>query len=186
MGKVLLVGNGPNYFSGRFSWVDVVRATAKHSHLLNQTEKIINEPLPLVYETIAGRYPSKERWARKKLADQLRLIPPNDVHRDLMGLGWETVLTNNYDHCLEKATGHKFVSANLAPGSTYSVYRRRRAGSRSVWHIHGFHRFRLGEKHDQSGNVVERPILWDRQDGDRLGLRDAAGMTFRRNKKEVV
>ncbi|MGL1701392.1 hypothetical protein ACSTHI_23715, partial [Vibrio parahaemolyticus] len=68
MANLLLVGNGPNYFSAQVSWADVVRATARHARLAKQTEKIIHEPLPLVYETIAARYPQKERQARQEIA----------------------------------------------------------------------------------------------------------------------
>jgi hypothetical protein len=62
--NLLLVGDGPNYLLAGASWADVVRATAKKAKLANQTEKIIKEPLPLVYETIAAKYPYKDREAR--------------------------------------------------------------------------------------------------------------------------
>lgn len=137
MANVLLVGNGPNYFSAGVSWADVVRATARHARLSNQTEKIIHEPLPLVYETIAARYPHKEKAARLELAKQMLRLAPNPIHRDLMGLGWATTLTTNYDHCLERASGDSFVPANLASETTYSVFRRARSKNRSIWHIHG-------------------------------------------------
>jgi SIR2-like domain len=137
MKNILLVGNGPNFFSGGVSWTDVVRATARRAQLQNQTEKVINEPLPLVYESIAGRYASKERESRVAFARQMRALAPNDIHRDLMDMGWENLLTTNYDHCLEKSTGRSFVPDNLASETTYSVFRRRSHGTQSVWHIHG-------------------------------------------------
>jgi hypothetical protein len=137
MTRVLLVGNGPNYFSQQVSWADVVRTAARHARLESQTEKIIHEPLPLVYETVAGRYPRREKRARHELVRQMQRLTPNGIHRDLMGLGWVTTLTTNYDHCLEEASGDSFVPANLAPESTYSLFRRVRSKSRSIWHIHG-------------------------------------------------
>jgi len=137
MADILLVGNGPNYFSVGVSWADVVRATAQHARLRNQTEKIIHEPLPLVYETIAARYPQKEKRARLELAKEMRRMAPNEIHHDLMGLGWATTLTTNYDHCLEQASGESFGPANLASETTYSVFRRARSKNRSIWHIHG-------------------------------------------------
>ena len=135
--NLLLVGNGPNYFSAGTSWEDVVRATARKARLANQTEKIIKEPLPLVYETIAARYPDKEKQARAELAVQMLKMVPNAIHHELMGLDWPTVLTTNYDECLESASGDKFVASNLEREATYSVFRRRSAGPRAVWHIHG-------------------------------------------------
>lgn len=137
MKHVLLVGNGPNYFSQGISWASVVRAAAKRAGLANQTEKVIKEPLPLVYETVAARQTSSESHAKNELANQMRLLKPNDIHRQLMKIGWNTILTTNYDHCLEEADGRKFIAANLASETTYSVFRRRQFGTRSVWHIHG-------------------------------------------------
>jgi hypothetical protein len=90
-----------------------------------------------VYETIAARYPQKEKRARQELAMEMRRLAPNEIHGDLMGLGWATTFTTNYDHCLEHASGESFVPANLASETTYSVFRRARSKSRSIWHIHG-------------------------------------------------
>jgi hypothetical protein len=137
MQPVLFVGNGPNYFSGRFSWQDAIRVAARRARLSNQIESLINEPLPLVYETIASQYPNDEGESKKELAGQLSAMKHNKVHEDLMSLGWPTVLTTNYDNALETASGETFHAANLAGESTYSVFRRRRSKSHSVWHIHG-------------------------------------------------
>lgn len=137
MKHTLLVGNGPNYFSRGVSWADVVRAAAKHTRLSNQTEKIMKEPLPLVYETIAAHGMSSESKIKGDLAKAMRAMTPNPIHEQLMSLGWDTVLTTNYDHCLEEATGKRFIAANLDSETTYSVFRRRQSGTRFVWHIHG-------------------------------------------------
>lgn len=37
----------------------------------------------------------------------------NEVHGRLMALKWTTVLTTNYDNCLESASGERFVPRNL-------------------------------------------------------------------------
>jgi hypothetical protein len=137
MPSILLIGNGPNYFSGDFSWRNVVRAAAKRMRMNNAVEQIIMEPLPLVYETIASRYPLQERHTKADLAKSMRALRPNDLHRQILALGWRTILTTNYDYCLEAAGSERFASANVKPESTYSLYRRRRSASRSIWHIHG-------------------------------------------------
>jgi hypothetical protein len=134
---ILLVGNGPNYFSGQFSWKDAVRATAKGLRLSNQTEQLIGEPLPLVYETLTSRYPKEEHSSKHELAKQMLGLKPNEVHAELMGLGWRTVLTTNYDYNLETVSGEHFRASNLASESTYSLFRRRSSSKCSVWHIHG-------------------------------------------------
>ena len=137
MNHILLVGNGPNYFSGNCSWENAVRATAKRLRLSNQTEQLIGEPLPLVYETLVSRYPAQERETKAELAQQMHALRPNEVHAELMRLGWPTVLTTNYDYNLELSSGQHFRAQNLASESTYSVFRRRRSPMCSVWHIHG-------------------------------------------------
>ena len=137
MKPVLLVGNGPNYFSRHFSWKDAIRVAARRARLANQVEKLINEPLPLVYETIASQYPEQEGDTKRELAEPLFSLKHNEIHESLMSLGWPDVLTTNYDHSLESASGESFQSANLESESTYSIFRRRRSKSHSVWHIHG-------------------------------------------------
>jgi hypothetical protein len=134
---ILLVGNGPNYFSGRWGWDDAIRVVARRVRLSNQVENLIHEPLPLVYETMASGYPDAEREAKEDLAQQMQAMKPNDIHTDLMALGWSTVLTTNYDNCLEAATGERFETDNLERESTYSVFRRKRSKTQFVWHIHG-------------------------------------------------
>ena len=138
MAVILLIGNGPNRLKGGASWQNVVRLAANHVRLANAVEAVINEPLPLVYEVIASTHPGKERETKTVLADRMRgLLEPNSAHRQVMALGWETVLTTNYDYCLEDASGDGFVSDNMKRENTYSLFRRRSFGTRSVWHIHG-------------------------------------------------
>lgn len=91
----------------------------------------------MVYETIAAHGLSSEGKIKVDLAKAMRTMKPNRVHEQLMDLRWDTVLTTNYDHCLEDATGKRFIAANLDSETTYSVFRRRQSGTRYVWHIHG-------------------------------------------------
>jgi hypothetical protein len=135
--EVLLVGNGPNYFSKGVSWRDVVRATAKHARIQNEVERLLGEPLPLVYERIASQYPSQERVARAEFVEEMQRLKANEIHEELMALNCRTILTTNYDNCLEVASGEKFDDANLASELKYSVFRRKRSVERSLWHIHG-------------------------------------------------
>lgn len=137
MNPVLLVGNGPNYFSRTVSWTEVIRATAKHAQIQHEVERLLNEPLPMVYERIAAQFPSQERQARAELVARMKELGPNEIHEKLMDLGWPTVLTTNYDNCLEAGSGARFQPANLDRESTYSVFRRKRSASQSIWHIHG-------------------------------------------------
>jgi hypothetical protein len=110
---------------------------AQELRLPNQTEHLIGEPLPLVYETIICRTVAKEHQTKLKLAEKLRRIEDNEIHQGLMNIGWKNILTTNYDRCLESACSTSFRSDNVASESTYSLFRRRSSDEQSVWHIHG-------------------------------------------------
>lgn len=56
---------------GRCLLVGCCTRDCKKSEIGESDGKIIEEPLPLVYETIAARYPRKEREARTELARQM-------------------------------------------------------------------------------------------------------------------
>lgn len=137
MKNILLVGNGPNYLSGDFSWQNAVRVAAQLFRRASEAEQLIKEPLPLVYEALVCGAPSEEGAVKVELARQMQKIRHNECHQELMGLGWRTVLTTNYDYCLEESSGEKFLPKNLAGESTYSLFRRRRSMGHDVWHIHG-------------------------------------------------
>lgn len=137
MTQILLIGNGPNYFSGDYGWQDVIRYAARQVRMANEVEKLINEPLPMVFEAIASRHPSMERIIKRELAAKMRSMPHNEVHSRLMALKWPIVLSTNYDNCLESASGERFVPRNLQRETTYSLFRRKESGSSAIWHIHG-------------------------------------------------
>jgi hypothetical protein len=137
MAPILLIGNGPSYFSGQYGWQDVVRFAARRVRMANEVESLISEPLPLVYEAIASRHPSEDRRIRVDIAAKMRAMRYNPVHEQLMALKLPTVLTTNYDRCLESASGERFAAKNLESGTTYSLFRRQQSNNLSVWHIHG-------------------------------------------------
>jgi hypothetical protein len=114
-----------------------VRAAAQRARIRNEVERLIHEPLPLVYERIASQYPNAERRARADLAKFMRDLKHNEIHVGLMALPFPTILTTNYDMCLEAASAERFVHANLESETTYSLFRRKRSRSCTLWHIHG-------------------------------------------------
>lgn len=135
--SILLIGNGPNYFSHGIAWQDVIRETARQARITNEVESLLNEPLPLVYERIASQFPKQERASRLRLAQLMKTMKYDGIHKQLIDLGCSTILTTNYDHCLEAAAGEKFQPANLEGESTYSVFRRKKSAKQNIWHIHG-------------------------------------------------
>jgi hypothetical protein len=137
MAPILLIGNGPSYFSGQYGWQDVIRFAAHRVRMANEVESLINEPLPLVYEAIASRHPSEDRKIKIDIATKMRAMAHNGVHEQLMALKWPTVLTTNYDRCPESASGERFAAKNLESETTFSLFRRQQSNTLSVWHIHG-------------------------------------------------
>jgi SIR2-like domain len=135
--SILLIGNGPNYFSKSPSWENVVRIAARRAGVFHHVERLLTEPLPLVYERIASSAPRADRDARSALVRAMRDLKHNEIHTELMALRFPTVLTTNYDTCLEAASGERYGPANLDSESTYSLFRRRRSEGNCLWHIHG-------------------------------------------------
>ncbi len=143
MKKVLLLGNGINRIDNNYSWnnlMDDLLIFAKMKDSISVDDK----PFPMLYEEIYLRWSAEfqhpERIIKKEIADLMRHIRSNDLHRVAMKLKLDEILTTNYDYNLESVTSGGIKSAALVPpvkGSKYALMRKRKAGSKVVWHIHG-------------------------------------------------
>jgi hypothetical protein len=142
---VLFVGNDINNTVKGHSWSDLVK------HLIGKfaNSKIKHnedDSFPMLYERIylsalrSRKIESGESLLKKEIAEWARKIEPNGIHRKIMSMDVDHVITTNYDYTLEKAaesedgTGKK--SAEFRE-TRYSLFRRRSAGGNSVWHVHG-------------------------------------------------
>ncbi len=103
-----------------------------------------NKPFPMLYEEIYLRWSAQfqhpERFIKKEIANLMRHIRSNDLHRMAMKLKLDEILTTNYDYNLESVTSGGIRSAELVPpvkGSKFALIRKRKAGTKLVWHIHG-------------------------------------------------
>ena len=62
---------------------------------------------------------------------------PSAYHRRLISASVRHILTANYDYALEKGASTRHQRSNMQPETKYSLFRRRAAGSKLFWHIHG-------------------------------------------------
>jgi hypothetical protein len=142
---VLFVGNDINNTVNGHAWSDLV------DHLIDKfaktkIERGDDDAFPMLYERIylsalrAKKIERGEATLKKEISEWTRLIEPNDIHRKIMRMDVDHLITTNYDYALEKAsdtdgsTGKKTAEFRE---TRYSLFRRRSAGEKSVWHIHG-------------------------------------------------
>lgn len=137
MKKILFVGNGVNLLSdGGASW----------ESLLNELDDVPNnehevtlrkaKPFTLWFEEIATR--STHKQLKQKITNFLKIgVGRNKYHTELMKLKFNHILTTNYDYNLEAATNVDWKPNPPARENFYSMFRRRTAGNRHIWHIHG-------------------------------------------------
>jgi hypothetical protein len=152
-GPVLFVGNSPNQLSGGgSSWAELMRAlrTDAGVALEGHSEK----PFTLHFEELLSSFRQRtlkhnprakrrniDRRFKELIAQRMRKLKPNEVHLEIMRLPVTTLLTTNYDFCLEAALLPQ-SEPELEDWETeedrYCLFLRRRAGaSKFVFHIHG-------------------------------------------------
>lgn len=137
---VLFVGNGINRLEDiSVSWDKLL-------------EKLYSEPtwdisnalgMTMRYEYIDCYTEETGYQLKKKIGDAIegnaRKISEkeNSVHKQLMELPWESILTTNYDYSLEYSADANFKSVRTTAERDYSFRRYQEAGDRRVYHIHG-------------------------------------------------
>jgi len=137
MARVLFVGNGFNLVSdGGASWNSLLNklagdATTQHEEMVRKAK-----PFTLWFEEIKST--SKQSDLKQVVSESLEGgLSPNKHHVDVMALGFQHILTTNYDYNLENVTGEKWKLDKPAQETTYSLFRRHNLGERYIWHIHG-------------------------------------------------
>lgn len=141
---VLLVGNSPNQVRGAGrSWGELLCILRQHARLDANDETHKSKPFPLHYEEIRNRYlavfPDQTELQFAELVAQLFSdLKPNDIHKRLMALPFQDVLTTNYDSCLEQAVANTPKKANFGiTERSYSLFRRIAVGNKHIWHLRG-------------------------------------------------
>lgn len=143
MKKVLLLGNGINRIDNNYSWNHLMDDLLTYANMQDAIT-LGDKPFPLLYEEIYLRLsayqPHPEQEVKDKIAKLVRNVRSNDLHRKAMKLQVDEILTTNYDYNLESVTAGGVRGAKLIPpvkGSKYALMRKRKAGTKVIWHIHG-------------------------------------------------
>ncbi len=141
--KALLIGNDINNATETYSWQDLINGLLEYAKIdpkLNQ----VNKPFPMLYEEIylnsARAYKTPESRLKKFIASQTRKMKPNKLHKEILDLGIENILTTNYDLSFEKTSGldiKKCKNKGFIKGSLYNVFRYHQTEKHKIWHIHG-------------------------------------------------
>jgi hypothetical protein len=157
MQKVLLIGNDINNATSSYSWDDLLSGLISFARLKNAPNKD-NKPFPLLYEEIylnsARQHGTKEIELKDFIASNTGKLEPNKIHRRIMDMGVNDILTTNYDLTFEKCVDSSvkdISNQGYIQEILYSLFRIHLLGERRIWHIHGSevspHSIILGYEH---------------------------------------
>lgn len=141
--NALLIGNGINCIDDNgYEWGNLLNEIiTKYCHgKISYKEK----PFPLLYEQIYCYGINKtffnEMELKHFIRGKIKKIEENVVHKKLVSLGVNEIITTNYDYCLEKSLSVNQDSiendSNLKENK-YNVFRYNRIKNTRFWHIHG-------------------------------------------------
>lgn len=141
--KALLIGNDINNTTESYSWQDLINGLLDYARIdrnLNQ----VNKPFPMLYEEIylnsARAYRTSESRLKNYIAAQTRKMKPNVLHKLILELGIENILTTNYDLSFEKTAGlevKKTINKGYIKENLYNVFRYHQTENHKIWHLHG-------------------------------------------------
>lgn len=142
---ILFIGNGLNRVSNQgTAWDSSLDQLAGTPETQDRDEgKIRKEkPFTLWFEELRNR--SDRTNLKQTFANEiLSKLEHNDLHKQVMSLDMQHILTTNYDYNLEKSLESErsfqkgYSSSSTAKETHYSLFRRKSVGSKYVWHIHG-------------------------------------------------
>lgn len=154
--KALLVGNGVNRVDPRqsYSWEELLQELKKTFTIDVDLDNIF-KPFPLAFDEMLHNGSAKTDFNEKikELKQQIRLKIEgqlngkkgfNDYHRKLVNLGYDDILTTNYDYSLQLGSVEKFFEkkSSLAMNKQEQKYSLKRCYAipdrkLNIWHIHG-------------------------------------------------
>jgi hypothetical protein len=143
---VLLVGNGPNRATGNKSWAALLNDVARSVGGTPVTDDDYKtKPFPMLYERLLLEARRNCRWSETRLKEEIareaKAIETRDLHRAVMELPFDEVMTTNYDQALEigdRSLNQKPARPLLVREQRYSLFRHvLTADGRRLWYIHG-------------------------------------------------
>ncbi|WP_434137041.1 SIR2 family protein (plasmid) [Pseudomonas luteola] len=137
----LLLGNGINRAAMQKEWVQILQELAYEFQADDLLLQLETKPLSMFIEELCARqnirFNQAEHAVKVSFAKLLKQIEPIEAHRRVCE-PFEVIMTTNYDFTIEEAfVGPLHSPEFTAPESRYSLFRRHRAGSRYIWHVHG-------------------------------------------------
>lgn len=137
---ILIVGNSPNRLQNSGpSWDQLLQELHGEVGMPAGSQK--EKPATLHYDEMVHRYAELKNGTPLAFAElvarKMQNMQANSIHQAIMSLPFRDVLTTNYDHCLEQAAASNAKADFGTKERRYSLFRRRKAGSRHVWHVHG-------------------------------------------------
>ncbi len=141
--KVLLLGNGINDVDIHYQWKDLINnliAKVGGGVVIKQDKQ---KPFPLLYEEIFVRAVNMG-WDEIKLksfiAEDVSNLVVTDVHRKILSMNIQDIVTTNYDFTLEKVIAEEpdsLLNSGLVNEKLYSIFRHFEIDKRRFWHVHG-------------------------------------------------
>ena len=141
--KALLIGNDINNATESYSWNDLLAGLLEYTRA-DKNLNLVNKPFPLLYEEIyltsAKKYGTTETSIKKYIAGQTGRLKPNIVHKEILSLGIQDILTTNYDLSFEKTSGlskKACTNKGIIKENVYNLFRYHKTSHHKIWHIHG-------------------------------------------------
>lgn len=141
--KALLIGNDINNATESYSWNDLIVGLLKYAKIDEDVNKE-NKPFPMLYEEIYLKsfqvYKTPESRIKKYIASQTRKLSPNILHRQILDLGIENILTTNYDLLFEESaqfSKNRCTNKGIIKETLYNLFRYHQTQNHKIWHIHG-------------------------------------------------
>lgn len=132
--KVLLVGNGINRGVDDFSWETLLNELSRGLDIKSK-----DKPLPLLYEEIVIKLNKMGKTKNPKdiVANTVKKLKPREVHKRILKMEFQNILTTNYDFTIEEAFSKNDRRTIYNKEREYNFYRRYKSKRSNVWHIHG-------------------------------------------------
>ena len=140
--KVLLVGNGINNISREYTWSDLIDNLIDFIGAAGQINTE-NKPFPLLYEEIFVEAIKNRGFSEIQIKEfigkEVEKLRPNELHKELLDLEINDILTTNYDFTIENqlVSSKELKNNGAVKESTYSVFRHYDIENKKFWHIHG-------------------------------------------------
>lgn len=136
----VLVGNDINNINIGNSWRDLLLNLTHYLAISVDFEP--DKPFPLAYEEIYFKAAKSKKFSdgciKKFIADHVNKIGSSSIHKEIVNLNTNHILTTNYDLCLElsiASNAERLTNNGFITESKYSIFRNHKVNNKVFWHI---------------------------------------------------